>query len=343
LNTTDISSADPAIAPDSPKPSPARAFLSGLLGSKELGILVILVVMILTIGAFRPNFLTVDSFSNFGQRASWYGIMALGIVFLLSMGEIDLSIGANYAVCINGAAILMVQGMDPWLAAGAGVLIGVALGAFNGLVANWFKIPAIIVTLGTMSMFRGLALIVSGGRFVYGVPREHAFFTTFGSAPLGVPMVIWVFVLLAVVLTVVYRATRYGFMIRAIGSNPKAARLSGIPADRLRLLTLTLMGGLCGIAAMLTLAFFSTADPNLGTGYELQAIAAAIIGGTALSGGRGTVIGALLGAFVISVISSGITQFGVSANYSVFVTGSMILLAVGVDAFIRRRQASRRQ
>jgi ribose transport system permease protein len=98
------------------------------------------------------------------------------------------------------------------------------------------------------------------------------------------------------------------------------------------------MGGLCGIAAMLTLAFFSTADPNLGSGYELQAIAAAIIGGTALSGGRGTVIGALLGAFVISVISSGITQFGVSANYSIFVTGAMILLAVGVDAFIRRRQ-----
>ena len=310
-----------------------------LFASKELGILLVLVVMVAFIGIFRPNFLTLDSFANVGQRAAWYGIMALGIVFLLSMGEIDLSIGANYAVCINAVAILMVEGMDPWLASLVGIVIGLLLGAFNGLIANLLGIPAIIVTLGTMSLYRGLALIVSGGRFVYGVPREHEFFTVFGSAPLGIPMVIWVFILLAIVLTILYRSTRYGFVVRAIGSNPKTAHLSGIPTARIRLLTLTLMGGLCGIAAMLTLAFFSTADPNLGTGYELQAIAAAIIGGTALSGGRGTIIGALLGAFVISVISSGITQCGGSANYSIFVTGAMILLAVGGDALIRRRQS----
>ena len=329
--------------PATTAPPSRPGIVSRITGSKELGILLVLIGMVAFIGVFNPGFLSVDSLSNAAQRAAWYGIMALGIVFLLSMGEIDLSIGALYAVCINAAAIMMSEwGWDPWLGALAGVTIGLLLGAFNGVLSNFLGLPAIIITLGTLSLFRGLALIVSGGRFVYGIPREHAFFEIFGSAPLGVPMVIWVFALLTVILSVVYRATRYGYVVRAIGSNARAARLSGIPIPRMRLITLTLMGGLCGISAMLTLAFFSTADPNLGTGYELQAIAAAIIGGTALSGGRGTVVGAAIGAVVIAVIGSGITRFGVSANYSTFVTGAMILLAVGVDALIRRRQARRR-
>jgi ribose transport system permease protein len=331
--------AQPAASASAPGPG----FLARVTGTKELGILLVLVGMVAFIAVFNPGFLSVDSLSNAAQRAAWYGIMALGIVFLLSMGEIDLSIGALYAVCINAAAIMMTEwGWDPWLGAAAGVTLGLLLGAFNGVLANLFGLPAIIITLGTLSLFRGLALIISGGRFVYGIPREHAFFEIFGSAPMGVPMVIWVFAALTLILAVVYRSTRYGYLVRSIGSNARAARLSGIPIARMRLITLTLMGGLCGISAMLTLAFFSTADPNLGTGYELQAIAAAIIGGTALSGGRGTVIGAAIGAVVIAVIGSGITRFGISANYSTFVTGAMILLAVGVDALVRRRQERRR-
>jgi ribose transport system permease protein len=323
-------------------PERKKSLLSRITGSGELGIILVLIGMVVFIGIFNPGFLSIDSLSNAAQRAAWYGIMALGIVFLLSMGEIDLSIGALYAVCINAAAIMMSEwGWDPWIGALAGVTIGLLLGAFNGVMANFLGLPAIIITLGTLSLYRGLALIISGGRFVYGIPREHAFFQIFGSEPLGVPMVIWAFILLTIILSVVYRATRYGYIVRAIGSNSRAARLSGIPILRMRLLTLMLMGGLCGISAMLTLAFFSTADPNLGTGYELQAIAAAIIGGTALSGGRGTVIGAAVGSVVIAVIASGITRFGISANYSTFVTGAMILLAVGIDALIRRRQERR--
>ena len=330
----DHSDLAPVTAPDKPRPT-GRS----LLATKELGILFVLIAMVGFISVFNPGFLTIDALSNVGQRAAWYGIMALGIVYLLSMGEIDLSIGANYAVCINLSAILMVElSLDPWIAAIAGVITGLVLGAFNGVLANLLRIPAIIVTLGTLSLYRGLALIISGGRFVYGIPREHPFFVFFGSAPLGIPMAIWVFLLLTIILTVIYKSTRYGFLVRAVGSNPRAAQLSGIPIQTLRLMTLTLMGGLAGISGMLTLAFFSTADPNLGSGYELQAIAAAIIGGTALAGGRGTVLGAMLGAFVIAVIGSGITRFGVSANYSVFVTGAMIILAVAVDAFVRHRQ-----
>lgn len=312
--------------------------LAKFLRSSEIGILAALVIIILVVSTVQPNFASVDSLSNFGSRAAWFGIIALGVVFQLSMGEIDLSTASIYGLTINLAAIVIVDhGADPWVAAAIGIVAGIALGAFNGVLATIFKVPAIIITLGTLSVFKGLTLVLAGGGFIYGLPREHAFFTTFGSTPLGIPMVIWAFATLTVGLSLVYTRTRFGFMVRAIGSNPRAAELSGIPIARVRILTLMLTGALCGISGMLTLAFFSTADPSLGTGYELLAITAAIIGGTALTGGRGTVIGAALGALLIAVISSGIVQFGITANWSVFVTGVMIIIAVAFDAYIRRR------
>lgn len=310
-----------------------------ILASKQLGIAAVLVVLVVFIGAFNPGFLSADSLTNIGQRASWYGIMALGTVFLLAMGEIDLSIGSAYGFTIMAAALLMTDaGINPWVAGLLGIVAGMLLGGINGVLANVFRIPTIIITLGTLSAFRGMTLMISGSRSVYGVPRDQSFFVVMGSEPLGVPLSIWVFVGLALALSFLFRSTRYGFIVRAVGSNTRAAELAGMPTHKIRLFTLLLMGALVGISGMLTLGFFSTADPNLGTGYELQAIAAAIIGGTGLSGGRGTVIGAMLGALVIAVISSGITQFGVSANYSVFVTGVVIIIAVGVDALVRRRQ-----
>lgn len=316
----------------------AMRLATGLLQSSEIGILLVLVILIALVSTVQPNFASVDSLANFGARASYFGIIALGVVFQLSMGEIDLSTASIYGLTINLAAILMVNfGINPWLAAMAGLVTGVALGAFNGVLATVLKVPAIIVTLGTLSVFKGITLVMAGGGFIYGLPREHPFFTIFGAAPLGIPMVMWAFGLLTVFLTVVYTRTRFGFMVRSIGSNPRAAELSGIPIARVRIMTLALTGGLCAISGMLTLAFFSTADPNLGTGYELLAITAAIIGGTALTGGRGTVVGAALGALLIAVISSGIVQFGITANWSVFVTGVMIIAAVALDAAIRRR------
>jgi ribose transport system permease protein len=298
--------------------------------------------MVVVVGILNPDFLSFASFTNIGQRAAWYGILAIGIVFLLSMGEIDLSVGAIYAFVINIGAIMMADlGLDPWLAAAGGMAFGVVLGLLNGILANGLGVPVIIVTLGTFSAYRGLSFIASGGRFVYGLPRDDPFFQIVGSAPLGIPIVMWVFVIAALIFHVVYRYTRFGFATRAIGANKRAASLSGIGVDRHRLLVLGLMGGLCGLSGVMTLGFFASADPNLGTGYELLAIAAAIIGGTALSGGRGSVIGAMLGAILIALIGSAITQFGVRADYSIFVTGVLITAAVAVDSLVRRRQRRR--
>jgi len=321
------------------EPVRRKGFPSRLLRSNELGILLVLLLLILAVGISNPRFWTIASLANFGARAAWFGIIALGVVFLLSMGEIDLSTGSIYGLTINAAAVLMVKAsINPWIAAFIGILIGVGLGGLNALLCSILRLPVIIVTLGTLSVFRGLALVLNGGGFLYGLPRQHPYFVVLGSAPLGLPLVIWVFAALTALLSVVYRFTRYGFLVRAIGSNRRAAEMSGIPIGRVRLWTLMLVGGLCGASGMMTLAFFSTADPNLGTAYELLAITAAIIGGTALSGGRGTVLGAMLGSLVIAVISSGIVQFGVSANWSMLVTGAMIIAAVGLDSAVRRRQ-----
>lgn len=304
----------------------------------QLGVLVALLAMVGFVSAFHPSFLSPASLINIAEGAALYGIIALGMVFLLSMREIDLSVGSIYAVSITASALLIaLSGWNPWLAAAAGVGLSVALGALNGVLSNVIGIPTIIVTLGTLSMYRGLTLVLAGGHYVPYLPAS-SFFEVLGGNLLGVPVSVWAFGLLAVVLTVLYRSTRFGFVVRAIGSNQQAAVLSGIPVGRIKLITLALVGGLCGIAGMLTLALFQSADSNLGTGYELLAIAAAIIGGTGLSGGSGSVSGALIGALIIATIQGGLVQFGINPNWSSFVTGAVIIAAVAIDAIVRRQR-----
>ena len=163
-----------------------RDLVSRLRRSNELGILLVLTLLILAVGIANPKFWTIASFANFGARAAWFGIIALGVVFLLSMGEIDLSTGSIYGLTINAAAVLMVKAsVNPWIAALIGLFMGVGLGALNALLCAILKLPVIIVTLGTLSVFRGLALMINGGGFLYGLPRDHPFFVILGSAPFG--------------------------------------------------------------------------------------------------------------------------------------------------------------
>lgn len=331
-------SQEPAARASRAVPAPRRSFWRSTTAFNEIGVFAALVLMVVFIGGFNPGFLSQDSLVNVSQQAAFFGIMALGMVFLLSMREIDLSVGAIYSLTAILAAVLIGDGMNPWLAAAVGVLAGVGLGGVNGVLSNVLKISTIIVTLGSLSMYRGLTLIISGGRTVADLPREHAFFRVAGGSALGIPAIVWALLVLTVALSVLYRSTRFGFVVRAIGSNEQAARLSGIPIERVRLLALMLTGGLSGLAGVFTLAFFQSADTSLGLGYELLVIAAAIIGGTALSGGSGTVLGALIGALMIAVIRSGLIQFGVTANWSTFATGAVIIAAVALDALIRRRR-----
>ena len=265
------------------------------------------------------------------------------MAFLISMREIDLSVGSMFGLTLITAALFMQHGMSPWLAAILGILLGGALGALNAFLVQVIAIPAIVATLATLSMYRGLSQALSDGEQVTGLPADDTFFTFFGGDFLGLPVSVWVLILTTIVLTAVLRLTPYGYRVRSIGSNPEAATFSGISIPRVRVETLVLVGLLCGLSGMLGLAFFISGDPNIGSGFELTAIAAAVIGGTPLRGGSATVVGAVLGSILLSAVNSGLAYFNVPVNWSSFATGAVILTAVALDSLIRGRRRHQRE
>jgi ribose transport system permease protein len=318
---------------------------------EELGVFAALVILVTIIGVHNSAFVRPANLLDLVASNSFFGIIALATVFLLALGEIDLSVGWNFNFSAVIAALAMVHGVDPWLAAGLGVLFGAGLGLVNGILTVGLQLPVIIVTLGTYSMFQGLSLVVNKSSAVVPPDINGSFFTLANkrlfSLPYvgGIPFLAIVFVALAVFLQVLLHRTRFGYRVLAIGSNAEAARLAGIPLARTRILVLMLVGTACGLAGALYVGSFGSVDPASGGQFLLAVVAAVIIGGTPLSGGMGTVLGALIGVLIIATISSGIVFFGIDATWSTFVTGAVILIAVAVDQAIkwqRRRNAERR-
>ncbi|WP_231329916.1 ABC transporter permease [Actinomadura graeca] len=301
-------------------------------------VLVATLVLIIFTSVLHPDFLRPGQLLDTLQSSVYVGLLACGMAYLLSMREIDLSVGSTFGLTVICTGLLMNHGVPAWPSAGLGILLGAGLGLVNALIVQFIGIPAIVATLATLSVFRGLALALSGGQQVTGLPLDSSFFTLLGGKTLGVPTSVWVLVLVAVLLTLVLRFTPFGYRVREIGSNPEAATFSGISIPRVRLQALVLIGLLAGLSGVLGLAFFTSGDPNIGTGFELQAIAAAIIGGTPLRGGSATVIGACLGAVLLSVVTSGLQYFNIPANWSAFATGGVILAAVALDSLVRRRR-----
>ncbi|WP_053385531.1 ABC transporter permease [Leucobacter celer] len=308
---------------------------------EEYGVAGATLGIILIVGAFFPSFIAPEQLVDIVRQAAYVSIMAMGMVFLLSMREIDLSVGAIFALSGVVAALLISADINPWVASLAGILAGAIAGALNGILTVVIAVPTMIVTLASLSVIRGLALALAGGQQVGGLPRDHPFFAIVGGTALGLPVSVWVVLIVAVVLTVLLTSTRFGSRVRAIGANPEAARVSGMPLRTVRVIVMALSGGLAGIAGILALGFFGAGDPTLGSGYELTAIAAAIIGGTSMAGGRGSVPGALLGTLLLGSVASGLVYFGIPINWSMFATGCVILGAVALDSVIRRVRAQR--
>jgi ribose transport system permease protein len=263
------------------------------------------------------------------------------MAFLLAMRELDLSVGSVYGLTSLCAAMLMHAGVPSWLGAMAGLLIGAALGLVNGLLIQFFRLPSIVATLATLSIFRGLIYALSNGNQVIALPLTDSFANFVGGHLLGIPTNVWVMVLVVATFTIVLRSTPFGYRVRSIGSNPEAAVFSGLPIVRVRLLAFVLMGTLGGLAGMLSLGYFGSSDPNLGVGYELLAIAAVVIGGTPLRGGKATIVGAALGSILLGVVGSGLAYFNVPINWTAFATGAVILVAVSLDSFLRRGRTNR--
>lgn len=330
-------------APESSAPDPAVPAIRGRRRfgiPEEIGVIAALLVMVAVIGFARPRFLNPVNLLTILGNTTFQGMLALGMVFLLAIREIDLSVGWIFNFSAVVAALLMGAGADPWIAALGGVAFGALLGLVNAVIAVGLRLPTIIVTLGTFSMFQGLSLVVNNGRAIVPTDQSSSYFTLISAKILHiVPVVALVFVLLAVVLHLVMRYTRFGYRVQAVGSNPEAARLAGIPNALVRLQTLVLMGAIAGLSGALYVGFRGAIDPNEGSDFALVVIAAVIIGGTPLSGGYGTVIGAVVGMLIIQVISSGIIFFGIDATWSTFVTGAVIVLAVALDQLVKYQRS----
>jgi ribose transport system permease protein len=309
----------------------------------ELGVIVALGVLVAVIGLPHNAFVEPFNLFRLVSSAAFYGMIALGMVFLLAIGEIDLSVGWNFNFSAVIVAKAMVAGVDPWLAALLGVLFGAGLGLANGILAIGLRLPVIIITLGTFSMFQGLALVVNKSQSIGPPDTEGGFFAFTGTTFLNhiIPVVALIFAGLALVLHLVLHRTRFGYRVQAIGSNLEAARLTGIPIAKTKIQALVMVGAICGLSGALFVGFRGSIDPQTGGTFMLTVIAAAIIGGTPLSRGSGTVIGALVGALIIACISSGIIFFGIDATWSTFVTGAVIVVAVAIDQVVRSQRVRR--
>lgn len=348
-------SAEPGHADDAPKKAAKQsvtehrlkkttlpALASRVVRNDAAGVLLATVAVLAIVGGFHSDFLAWGQLKDVLRGTEYVALLAMGMAFLLCMREIDLSVGATFALSLISTALLC-HTVNPWLAAVLGILVGAGLGLVNALLVMVVRIPTIIATLATLSMFRGLALAMSKGQQVTDLPLKSSFFSIVGGEVLGLPFGVWVMIVVALLLTVVMRMTTFGYRIRAVGSNPDAAEFSGISIPRVRFMALVLIGALGGLAGVLALAFFQSGDPNIGSGFELQAIAGAIIGGTPLRGGRATIVGAAIGAILLNVVTSGLVYFNIAYNWNSFTTGVAILVAVAITSTLQyryRRQGS---
>ncbi len=313
-------------------------FRKRLWAAEELGVVAALVVLCVLLSLSTDSFLRVDNLLDVARQASDFGIMAVGMVFLLAMGEIDLSVGAVLTLVGVVSALALRAGVPESLALLLGVATGALCGFINGLIAVLLRIPSIIVTLGTMSVFRGLSLVLSEAKPIANFSKGGVLFRLGGDGVFGVPAGVLVMLGVCAAAHLALHHLPFGWRLQAIGSSPRAARFSGIAIARYRLLAMTLMGGIAGVAGVTALTFLEAADPNVGLGSELLVIASAVIGGTALTGGSGSVVGAVLGALIIAVIKNGLVHLGMSAYWGMTVTGVIIIAAVLVSTLFRRKE-----
>jgi inositol transport system permease protein len=297
---------------------------------QKLGLVVALAAIFIALSIARPNFLTVGNLVNLVRQISINGVLAVGVTFVLLTGGVDLSLGSMVALAGVIAATFAHPGGYPVVVpVMLGIATGAACGAINGLVITRAKIAPFIVTLGMMTAARGTALVASGGRPVSNLDRA---FTAIGSGDvLGVPVPILILIAVAVCAHLFLKNFRLGRYVYAVGGSENAARASGLNVGGVKLFAYTLCGALAGLAGVVLAGRITTGQPNAGVGYELDAIAAVVIGGTSLNGGVGGIGGTVLGALLMGVINNGLDLLNVSSYYQQIVKGLIIVAAVCLD------------
>ncbi|MEE9928323.1 ribose ABC transporter permease [Microvirgula aerodenitrificans] len=298
---------------------------------QKLAPLVALALISVVLSALSPNFLTLNNILNVMRQVSINALIAFGMTFVILTGGIDLSVGSILALSAVLGAGWMSAGMDPILATLLGVGAGALMGLANGLIICQGRVAPFIATLATMTIFRGLALAQTNGTPVTGI--SSPFFDLLGRGYVAhlVPVpVVWMLLAFAV-LWFIARKTTFGRHVYAIGGNEEASRISGVRVSTVKTSVYVLTGALSAMAGVILTSRLNSAQPNAGMGYELDAIAAVVLGGTSLAGGRGWIVGTLIGALLIGVLNNGLNLLGVSSFYQLVIKGAVILLAVLLD------------
>lgn len=283
---------------------------------------------------FVPNFLLETNIYSVIRQTAVINVMALGMTMVIITGGIDLSVGSILAMGGLMGTMSMASGKPILVGVVVGILTGAFCGFVNGFLTNRLKINSFIVTLGTLGIVRGMTLVISNGLPVHQIPKE---FSYLGEGNLlGVPFVLWVLLVCAVVVHMILEHTKLGRYAFAIGSNPDAAFYAGIPVAFHSTAIYTICGALTGLAGMIEASRLMTGQPTAGQGYELQAIAAVVIGGGSLRGGEGSVVGTLVGAFIMGLLSNGSDLLGISPYWQQAIIGAIIIIAVSVDELRKR-------
>ena len=313
----------------------AKKFIYLLL--REAGIGLALILLIILFSIFAPRFASVTNLTNIFTQISINTVIAVGMTFVILLGGIDLSVGSVLALATVVAGQIITKGIWPVpiaivLAVLAAVGVGAACGLFNGFVTERWKIPSFIVTLGMLNIARGAALQISNSRTIFSFPPA---FNAFGTKTFfGVlPFIFIVAVVLVLLGRFILNRTVFGRMIYAIGNNEEAVRLSGHNPSIYKIAAFTLCGVTVGLAAIMYMLRLNIASPILGVGFELNAIAAVVIGGTSMSGGKGSMVGTFLGACIMGVLNNGLLLIGMGDFARQMVTGAIIILAVIIDTY----------
>jgi ribose transport system permease protein len=306
---------------------------------RDAGIGIALLLLIAFFSLSTQHFLNPNNISNILTQITINLILAIGMTFVILIGGIDLSVGSMLALCaVVGGSVLTIPDLPVWQAVGlatlAAMATGIICGFLNGWISAFWGLPSFIVTLGMLNIARGAALQVTDARTIYSFPQT---FNDFGSKMIfGVPVVFLIALALVALAWFVLSKTVFGRLLYGIGNNEEAVRLAGHSLMVYKVAAFTIAGALVGIASIIYMARLNIASPIIGIGFELNAIAAVIIGGTSLSGGRGTVVGTLLGACIIGVLANGLILFGLSDFMRQMITGVVIILAVIIDKYRER-------
>jgi ribose transport system permease protein len=296
---------------------------------RDAGTLLGLILISIVFTVMSDAFLTQPNLINILQQSSINACIALGMTLVIISGGIDLSVGPVAALSGVLGAAMLVAGVPVPLAIAGALAVGVVCGLFNGALIAWGGLQPFIVTLGGLSLFRALALIYTGGQPVMGLPDGFRALTN-GSL-MGVPNSVVIVAILALAAWIILNKTPLGEYFMAVGGNPEAARIAGVPVTLTKLMAYMISGLMAAVAAVILIGRLGAAEPTLGTLWELDAIAAAAIGGASLMGGRGSIIGTLIGCIILGTLRNGLTLMNVQAFYQLLATGIIIIVAMLID------------